>query len=608
MVGLVLCTAVSGCSSDEGKKKAESSEQGSSAEANEVQEMEEREITFESVDFTVSGNESPLIEVYKNFLRGKEKVYTEKDRLTVWKGTGKENAVVFPTNDGYTIDAFFKEVVNMELKERDEFYFSSLYYTFLDCGMNGFPELALRAEFNTQFGSVTKEYVIKKIDDKLQICQCLDTESNNYCHLMNRYGLIYSGGISGAASEAFEEGIMTGKGDYQFVYEYTANYGVWALPEKAQDVLNDAVAKGEYTIPDSVWLGIYNFREYDGDPIREQKFWDSIIYSAQPGKDNARPAGYNQNTNEDFFRNVFDKTDYKYYSRGQVESKRESREAEVGMHGVMADAASIEWGRCDLDRHEINNFETVVVSDVDELMAAIGSKKAVYLNPGEYNVTEWINKNIEKLDFSDNGKTISSTLGYSNSKEVPTLVISGVNRLILESMDKKNQAKIICDVPDAQVIQFIDCLNVELNYVTFTHSASEEKISGDVLAMNKCVGMQLNNCNILGGAYGITSHDGKYLTVYASHMKNLSEGCFEAYDTVGVTFNRTLFTDCDAFCLYYLYNSESRFVGCNFNNLKGEYVYCYGNAPISFELCIYDGDALNQVTKLAEDKENIIMY
>ena len=141
---------------------------------------------------------------------------------------------------------------------------SKARYTLLDCGADGFPELALELVYSedSPYGSDATEYVIiKAVDDKLAVIDCEQNYYRSYAQI-NRYGIIESGGSFGVSSSEHETRIISadGKTEIYFILDY---YGALQepvipgtiLPQEMYDALNsfEGTMTGDGTYSMDIW-------------------------------------------------------------------------------------------------------------------------------------------------------------------------------------------------------------------------------------------------------------------------------------------------------------------------------------------------------------------
>lgn len=192
----------------------------------------------------VAPKEDPFVEeskeAYMKFIEGKLKA-TAKD--------------IDMLDDGeYTFDEF---VDNKALNLKDSILPDSISegsYAFIDCGMDGNPELALKLYYidSNEAGSPYTDYTVIKYDgnDQLRIVTSEHTYYRGESEI-NEYGYITSGGSSGAASYYTEEAFINAEGKRILILSDSCEMG---LPDLTvpQDCLSTTLEKklshdyGEY--------------------------------------------------------------------------------------------------------------------------------------------------------------------------------------------------------------------------------------------------------------------------------------------------------------------------------------------------------------------------
>ncbi len=153
-----------------------------------------------------------------------------------------------------------------------------LGYAFIDCGLDGVPELALRFEFisdDTEYPSYSTEYfVLKAYGDELRV---IDNEETYYRteSTLNSAGYITYGGSGGAATYYCSYHYINPEGKKVFLYsgEYTLANGApiiqaWDLPEEG---LPEDYPTDYDFYEDGLEIDIYNFTTYDYDDTGEMQ-------------------------------------------------------------------------------------------------------------------------------------------------------------------------------------------------------------------------------------------------------------------------------------------------------------------------------------------------
>ena len=148
-------------------------------------------------------------------------------------------------------------------------------YSYIDCGMDGNKELALRFYYTdtNEYGSPYTQYLILKHSDKdgLKLCASAHTYYRSEATL-NEYGYITEGGSQGAASAYSEQRFVDKDGIQQWIYSDSYHMGLSKL-RLTSDVLPERLSQKLYTTYSSesgdYYLNCYLFEDYklpDYDP------------------------------------------------------------------------------------------------------------------------------------------------------------------------------------------------------------------------------------------------------------------------------------------------------------------------------------------------------
>lgn len=111
-----------------------------------------------------------LVDIYERFIDGEVIVFTDRHEFTKKNEEGEEFSY-FGNNSGMTIDEFIAKVQETESSGGlQKPKLKNVSYSIIDCGADGVPELALKAEFDQYNDILTCQYVIKAFDRKLELC------------------------------------------------------------------------------------------------------------------------------------------------------------------------------------------------------------------------------------------------------------------------------------------------------------------------------------------------------------------------------------------------------------------------------------------------------
>ena len=255
---------------------------------------------------------------------------------------------------------------------------------------------------------------------------------------------------------------------------------------------------------------------------------------------------------------------------------------------------------------ETGSFETqymngTVVSNVEEFVTAISGGTEIILEPGVYNLTDWImadkEENLPRADMplwnfdGDNspGVYIDGVFdGYQ-------LIINGINDIFITSRDPENPAEFVVEPRYAMVLDIRNCDNCEISNVILGHTPDQGSCQGDVLALSNVESVFIGSCDIYGcGAYALDINDCDCVELDDCKIHDCSYGCAEIFDS-NVSCSFTEFINCREFTMFEVCGSSVDFYGCTFKNLDGNMIYVDENSQVCFNSCMYDKNALSSI-------------
>lgn len=211
---------------------------------------------------------------------------------------------------------------------------------------------------------------------------------------------------------------------------------------------------------------------------------------------------------------------------------------------------------------------TVTVSGIDELLAAIAPDTEIILEPGEYKIS----------DAENYGKDGGKYYSWEDDYEGCTLSINQVDNLairgpILEENGMVTLDSIIeTDPRYANVLQFSQCSNIELAGLTLGHTPGlEGYCTGGVLKLFVCNDVNITSCEMFGcGTYGIDAENTDGIHVVDSVIRSCTYGHTNIIGCNDVTFDRCSMLGSEGFTGNYLSGCKDVvFTDCDFafNNL-----------------------------------------
>lgn len=295
---------------------------------------------------------------FEAFIAGDEKVYV--DKYDFIKRSEDGDYTYFGDYNCMTIEEFFKQVVEIEKLGSASFPFEKAEYAYIDCGMDGIPELALKATFADEWDQLERYYVIKEVDNKLELTYMDESYYRLYVNIKNLAGVVEGTASYGAASSGYQIGFLDENARYVLDYTREINYmALNMLPSR----FDDAVATTEEDLS-TLYLRRYAF-ELNIDGSEFDEYEKRTLYCAQKEADE-EANGVDFKENERIAKNLFNNVGEKLYSLNEINNKIAEREASIGFSDEIKNAGEFGWTALELDSEYINGIEVIHVNGVDE--------------------------------------------------------------------------------------------------------------------------------------------------------------------------------------------------------------------------------------------------
>lgn len=175
------------------------------------------------------------------------------------------------------------------------------------------------------------------------------------------------------------------------------------------------------------------------------------------------------------------------------------------------------------------------VTDVDSLLAAIGSDRVIEIADGEYNLT--MARSYGKESYSDSWYWEDGYDGYQ-------LRLRGLHDLRFEGSGRE-LCSIVTEPRYANVMHFTDCENISIADITAGHTPGEGYCSGGVLDFADCRSIRISGCELFGcGTWGINAVNCSSLIADGCIIRNCSYGAVSASSCLDVRFQNGSIFDC----------------------------------------------------------------
>ncbi len=236
--------------------------------------------------------------------------------------------------------------------------------------------------------------------------------------------------------------------------------------------------------------------------------------------------------------------------------------------------------------------EPITVDNVSDLVKNLRDGAEILLEPGTYNVTEYLREHPYDVGSWDNVVYEEYAWGpYDLGFDEPELQIAGLKNITIKAAKPGELTEIVCEPRHANVLSFLRCYNVTIEGITMGHTIEPGYCSGSVLNFSSCSSVSLNKVDLYGcGAYGITGYDCYDFNMNDSIIRECTYGCLSIMGSYSMSFSNDDFRDCEGFNMLEFYYSAADFRDCSFKNLGGTFLYVDDSAHISFNGCTMDSE------------------
>ncbi|MDD5935355.1 MAG: right-handed parallel beta-helix repeat-containing protein [Clostridiales bacterium] len=230
---------------------------------------------------------------------------------------------------------------------------------------------------------------------------------------------------------------------------------------------------------------------------------------------------------------------------------------------------------------KIDRVDSTTVSNVNQLMNAIGTYNLIYLEEGEYNLSD-----LEALQ--DIGYLANV---YANSTyDGVEYVLHAVNHLTLIG---KGNVSIVIEPRYSNVINLDGCRDITFKNLTIGHTKEKGYCEGGVLHITNSDKITIDSCNLYGcGTYGIITDYVDNLKMVNTQIYECTYGIMELTNTTNAQFSNCKFKDNVGYDMIFLDGCSSiTYDKCQiYNNTVDYEVFNYfivsnNNQKITFKNC-----------------------
>ena len=234
-------------------------------------------------------------------------------------------------------------------------------------------------------------------------------------------------------------------------------------------------------------------------------------------------------------------------------------------------------------------------SDTEGLIKAIGPGREIFLDPGVYNLTEWV-----KSAGSDTGNPYVKLDLVNDGYEI---VIHDVRNLsIREGQPGNGSVEIVVEPRYANVLTFENCDKIFLSGMTMGHTPEKGSCTGGVLCFRDCGRAALSDMDLYGcGTYGIVAQRVDSIQTVDSVIRDCSYGLIDLAQVKDAGFGNVIFRDCTGYGMLNFRESNAAFQSCSFLNNVWEAGYSHFLASdalssVIFRSCTFDQAAYDDLT------------
>lgn len=526
-------------------------------------------------------------DLYNAFLQGEALLYADADSdFNLYYDFELDNEIpILEEGVLYSLTAFVTRWTECYSDSLGRTEPESFRYCYIDCGADGEEELVLKITMNTEYdGPLEEKYIIKAIDGKLKLCYRTQTVYRIYEDINNSFGIIQAGGSGGAFSGGTSYAYINGEGEYVYLYGFTTEYalgymyagvgGIYDVAAKYSDEI-------EKHIEDDWYLEAYSFEDpMEDDGSDYEEYLKKLKYAAYP-------------EDEPLIDTIFEEAGIRRYSSEEIDELIEECVTKKGITKQQLEKREdFEWK--DIENDELEEMaaygiKPVFVSNTEEFLEALSNNANIILEPGEYNVTQYLREHKDKIGYIEE---YSAGVCYSGTEESPELNVVGLNGLRISSKDPENMAVIVSEPRDALVMHFDTCRELSIENVVMGHTPEQGTCGGDVIGFTNCNNAKITGCDLYGcGAYGAYIYESDYVYFEDTTIHDCTYGCLEMYYSESASFYECEFINCEGSVMFWIYDGTLYCNNSNFKNLDGEMLYMSENSSAVFGNCTYDAQA-----------------
>lgn len=278
--------------------------------------------------------------IYENFLGNQTQLFF--DKFNPYDAINGVN--YFEEGRGYTLSEVTEVLAKHYYEYSDKTEIDSIEYAYIDCGMDGVEELAIRFHGMELYGpedDSTLVYIIKDVEGRLELCYCYESWARRSASV-NEYGYYVSAGSNSASNHSTEYGVIDKNGDWKYIayVEEEANIFALVYPEELSRI--PAVAE-EKSYDGIIAFDTIRFKEYtDADSyagvVPEGEVYSFTVYDDNY-EDITEPSMYTDSV----YKEIFDEAGVNVYSDEEIEAMMREHEQKAGLTDDIRGGSEIVW-------------------------------------------------------------------------------------------------------------------------------------------------------------------------------------------------------------------------------------------------------------------------
>ena len=240
----------------------------------------------------------------------------------------------------------------------------------------------------------------------------------------------------------------------------------------------------------------------------------------------------------------------------------------------------------------------VYVSTPEDLIQAIVPGHEIHLDPGVYNLSDWV-RELAPFEPETGNPYVKLSLvndGYE-------IVIHDIRNLTIDAGNPvRGKAEIVVEPRYANVLTFENCDNIRLNDLTMGHTPDQGYCTGGVLCFRDCGSAAIDGMDLYGcGTYGIIAERVGSIQALNSVIHDCTYGLLDFTQVGSAAFGYVTFRDCSGFDMLILRSSSAYFGACEFRDLDWEPKYSGflsidDSSSACFQSCAFARNAYQDLT------------